>query len=429
MAAIAQLKALLGIDNTQYKAGVRDSEKATERFQKKLANVGRMIGTAFSVGAIITATRKLIDFASEIQHTADNLQVSTDTLQGLNAMALRYGVSVDVIGRALSKMLIAQDGVAKGEKRYADALAALNLDAETFINLDSAGALEAVGKAYSKASDQAGAFAAVSDLLGERIGPRLIAFMKDLGEVGLQTWINKVKEAGDLIDKELIAQLELLGTRNDQIMLRIQVGFAKFIDVIGRSAKAVGAFFGSIAGEDFSLSGYAKALVNPVHALKQVNAIRNRAMAAAADAAVTTQLEDPVLAIKKTGPKDYSDPSQMSSMADYKEAQRAAKEQANRERQEERREKQMQSVRDRFGDQIARLRERGVSAAGRGENPDELARIGGKVGFSRAGLGAADRELKLQQESFQVQQEIARLNREMSAALQDIRDNTGTGVV
>ena len=187
MAAIAQLKAMLGLDNKQYKAGVRDSTGATKKFSRELANIGRMMGAAFSVGVVVNATKRLVDFASEIRHTADNLEVTTETLQALNAMALRYGISVDLIGRALGKMLIAQDGVVKGEKIFTDALKALNIDQEKFINLDSAGALEAVGRAYGDSTDQAAAFAAVTDMLGERMGPRLTAMLKALGEEGMRS--------------------------------------------------------------------------------------------------------------------------------------------------------------------------------------------------------------------------------------------------
>jgi len=63
MAAFAQLKALLGIDTTQYKAGMRDSEGATKGFQRSLASVGRALGLAFSVGAIISFARSFMSWA------------------------------------------------------------------------------------------------------------------------------------------------------------------------------------------------------------------------------------------------------------------------------------------------------------------------------------------------------------------------------
>ena len=92
--ATAKLKAMLGMDAAQYKAGVRDATGATKKFQSGIASIGRTLIAAFSVGAIINFTKGLVNFASEIRHTADNLNVSTESLQALNATALKYGVSL-----------------------------------------------------------------------------------------------------------------------------------------------------------------------------------------------------------------------------------------------------------------------------------------------------------------------------------------------
>lgn len=151
MAAVAQLKALLGIDNKQFKAGVRDSTGETKRFQSQLASIGRQMAAAFSVGAIIQATRKVVEFASEIRHTADNLNVTTEGLQAINAAALKYGMSIDDLSKGLARLRQSQGKVADGDKEYTDALRVLNIQTEKFASADTEQALEMIARGYAAA--------------------------------------------------------------------------------------------------------------------------------------------------------------------------------------------------------------------------------------------------------------------------------------
>ena len=53
MAAVAQLKAVLGMDSREFKAGMRNATKDASTFQSNIKKVGTIIAGAFTVSAIV----------------------------------------------------------------------------------------------------------------------------------------------------------------------------------------------------------------------------------------------------------------------------------------------------------------------------------------------------------------------------------------
>ena len=228
MAAIAQLKAMLGMDTRQFKAGMRDSAKATGKLQSQLAGVGRTLGAAFSVGAIVAATKRTIEFASQVRHASDNLEISTEAYQGITASALKYGASQEAIATALGRVKDSQGKVIAGDKEYVDALNALNISADKFGKIGADKALELIAKGYATATDRAAAFEAVSALAG-RQGKNLTAFLKELADVGLQGVIDKGIEAGQVLGDDLVTQLEAAGTAIEQFERKSTIAYGSAI--------------------------------------------------------------------------------------------------------------------------------------------------------------------------------------------------------
>ena len=222
MAAIAQLKALLHLDDQQFKAGMRGSVGAAGKLQSQLASVGRTLGAAFSVGAIVAATKRTIEFACQVRHASDNLEISTESYQGLTAAALKYGSSQEAVATALGKIKDSQGKVIAGDKEYIDSLDALNISAEKFSKVGADKALEMIAKGYATATDRAAAFESVSALAG-RQGKNLTAFLKELAEVGLQGVIDKGTEAGHVMGDQFVTDLEKAGTAIEQFQRKATI--------------------------------------------------------------------------------------------------------------------------------------------------------------------------------------------------------------
>jgi len=237
MAAVAKLKALLGMDNKQFKAGMRDSKQATQSFSSSIAKIGGTLAAAFSIRAIVGFTKSVVDFASEIRHTADNLNVSTDALQALNSVSLKYGMTVEDLHKGLGKLRQSQGKVAEGDKEYTDAVELLNINLKEFEKADTARALELLAKGYAAAGGSALAFSAVQDLMG-RSAKKATAFMEELARMGLKPMIAGAKTAGMVIKEDLITELELMGTKMELIGLKSKTIWAKLVIGVVNVSKA-----------------------------------------------------------------------------------------------------------------------------------------------------------------------------------------------
>ena len=399
MAAIAQLKAVLGMDSKQFKAGVAEAEGRTKRFQDRLSSMGRSLAGAFSVVSIVRATKGLVDFASSIRHTADNLGVTTDELQGLNATALKSGVAVDALTKALAKIKDAQGNLRAGgedAKRYADALAAMGLSQKKFIQAGPAEALALVGRAYSEAGESTEAFSAISDILGERIGPRLISMLRELGDDGLQGVIDKAKEAGMVIEDELITKLELLGTRAEQTKLRVQVGFAYALDRIATGTDQSAQIAGRMsAGDSFdeAVNDTAAAATRRDVAIQNAIDERKKALAGGSE-------------IKRPG----------VDAAAHVEAYKA-----NQKMQAK-----VDAENKRYAERMRVLQEQSINVNPTGRDINRSsASMGAIFGGPRSGVAIADRQLRIAQEHRDITREIKRELEKHTEALAAIAEREG----
>jgi len=454
MGAIARLKALLGIDNKQYKAGMRASEGATKRFQRTLSSVGRTMAAAFSVGVLVSFTKRLIDFASEIRHTADNLNISTESLQALNVTALKYGITVQDQTKLLGKLRQSQGKVAEGDKEYTDAVELLNIELDKFANAGTDQALEMVARAYVEGEQSAEKYSAVLDLLG-RAGKKATAFLVELADKGVSGITKAAIEAGDVISDRLITKLELAGTRMEQLSLKTKVFGADTLEVLAEAVewwngyqRAVSKGLESVVG----LSRSAKQKVRQGALLdvfdeetgegggdgtgdkkeldklrESLRGLREKFLFNRMDEAerLATLQDRYQQSLQQTG---ATEKEQLAIVVErFKLFTKIEALQKSIQDKTERRESSIARIREAFGGQIEAGRELGAS--GIGAQVSAIARVGGQIGTSRAGLGIADRQLKIQMESAAQQRRIAQLNTEMNEAIQEIRDQlTGGGV-
>jgi uncharacterized phage infection (PIP) family protein YhgE len=420
MAAIAQLKAVLKMDNAQYKAGARGAKTETSALRKSIAAVGPTIAAAFSVGAIIAATKSIINFASEIRHTADNLEIGTDSLQALNSLTLKYGVSVEKLHKSLGKLRQSQGKVSEGDKEYTDALDALGISQAKFATAGTDEALEMLAKAYSEAEDRTLAFTAVSDLMG-RGAKDLTAAMQELSKKGLQQVTKDTKAAGDVMEEQLLTRLELAGTRMEQFWLKAKVGAAEFFDEAIAGAEIMGrtlldAFKGA---EGRGMVGV----------ISDVQTRRFGGKAKAPEAKKQSEVDF----YRKQSEQANLKQAELARATREKRARMQTKVAADNERTAQREAEKANRDRTRRDDAIARIkesgkeriqreREREISITGTGQNTDSMAQTGGFVGASRGNLGIADRQIKLAQEAAQTQKRIEKIEEKMAADIAKIEN-------
>lgn len=239
----AEIKVKSTLDNTELKSGVNEAGSTLKGFANdKIAGIKGAIAGAFSVGAVVAFGKSIVEMGGQITDMADNLGVGTDSIQALTRAAMINGVGLQDIGNALSKLKQKQDDLVGGNKQAADAFAKLGLSAREVARMGLDELYAAIGNRLANASNETEAFTAVADILGGKVGPKLAATLKEVGTQGLQSVIDKAKEAGGIMDAEVVAKLDEMGDTLDRSGLALKVFFSNVIKGVDDSGSAFGAF-------------------------------------------------------------------------------------------------------------------------------------------------------------------------------------------
>ena len=208
MAAVAKLKALLGLDTKEYRAKMRTATRQTQGFKTDLASVGAALGAAFSIRAITQATRAIMRFGSTLSDLADRAGVSTDTFQALEVAAIRAGSSPEKITNALSRLAISVGEAQKGTKTYVDWLKAVGVEVSEVESLSMEEIFTKVARTASTAARGSEEFAAAMQIIGARSGKDLIEVLRSISDEGLPALMEQAKKAGQVMDAQTVASLD-----------------------------------------------------------------------------------------------------------------------------------------------------------------------------------------------------------------------------
>jgi len=383
MAAVAQLKALLGIDNKQYKAGMRDSESAARRFQASIASVGRALGLAFSVGALISFGRRFVSWASELSIAARNVGLLTSEMIALNRIAIKSGIGVNEMQRLVSRLQSELYNAAGGSKEAAKKFEALGLSVRDLAGMDPAAQLQAVARA---ALDTGIPLQTLTDLFGERLGPRAMVALREIADEGLPA---VSKAMGDTID-----QVELFGSRWAETMDVAKQKTAEWGNAVISYIQDIAAFWGGFSAIKGTIS----------ERMEEGSAATGRAR---------QEREDALSARQSQREKERKDTAEQMVRI-FDETQQKLRDKINAE----------------YSARIAAVEARSsVAVRGRDIRADSMAAVGGMVGASRAGAGVADKMLQKAVEDARRQEEIRKLNQEQADRLAELVDRASGGGV
>ncbi len=216
MGAVAELKALLGLDPKRYNAGMKSAQKSTTVFQDGLAKVTSMVAGAFSAAAVIGFAKNVWQWGIKLSQTAEKAGLLTSEMAALNKVARQNGMDVDQAANILTKMQTKLGDAIENGGEAEKAFTNIGLSLDDLVKLSPADMLQAVARAAVESGDPLNALA---DIIGERLGPTAVATFRDLAENGLGT----IDEAlGDSADK-----VEELGDKFAKMFEEVKAGALK----------------------------------------------------------------------------------------------------------------------------------------------------------------------------------------------------------
>jgi hypothetical protein len=219
------LKTIFGMDGTGFRADLKQTMAETRAAVSNWAN----IVSGVAVAAVVALSKGAIDLAGKLSDTSQNLGINVISLQALEAQHKRNGVAQEGLTKGLEKTRAFQIDVINGDKKALETLAALNIQRARFMSLPLDQAYAAIAKSTASATDRAKAYNAASEIFGEKIGPKMQASLRELGEVGLPGVTKAAQEAGQVMSAETIAALDRAGDAIDDFKKRATVAVGSII--------------------------------------------------------------------------------------------------------------------------------------------------------------------------------------------------------
>ena len=196
-------------------SGIKTELKSLRKDLNGFVNEYATLGAGLAVGAFAALSKGAMELAGNLADASANIGINVVSLQALQAQHKRNGVSNEELTKALEKTKAAVIAAAEGDIKAEAALAKLHLTSAKLIGLPLDKQYEAISIAVSKSKNEMEAYSAVSDILGAKVGPKLMGSMKELSETGLPGVTKAAQEAGQVMSTTTIAALDKAGDAID----------------------------------------------------------------------------------------------------------------------------------------------------------------------------------------------------------------------
>ena len=220
-----ELKAIASLDGKPFEMEVTKIGNSVDKLGTgQLAGLKSMIAGAFSIGAVVSFGRSVLETMTRIKDLSIQAGISTDEFQGLSYVVRRAGADEQQLAHALSKVDKAQQDALSGNKQMIAAFDALGITQNNLIKMNPAEIFSAMSKSLSDANMTGEPLLATMDIIGMRVAPQLKSAMQDLARNGLQEVIDKSKEAGESFEKDIIQKADRIGDAWEGLVRKIKVG-------------------------------------------------------------------------------------------------------------------------------------------------------------------------------------------------------------
>jgi hypothetical protein len=436
MAAIAELKALLKMDTSQYDTSMKKTTSKTSRFQKGMSASGKKMSVAFTAGAaavaaaavavgklagkMISARAEVEAFSVQFQAFGFSAEEAADRVNQLTSIAGKTPFQLaDIVGasQTLESLTDGALGGAESMKFFGDAAAAVG---QTDLKDMSfwVGRMHAALQNGLPFIDSANALMRLKMVSGETV-----AKMREMNEAGVdggeiwELFTSKMEKFEGGMEKLAETTSGKISTMKDnwtiafaemgkamEPLTKELINFSTFIAkevTLGVSGKG---FF----EEEDEAAGVAQGQ-------KRLNRIKDQQQAKErADRKAAEQAKKE----KDERDKFVKEQVQLQKQRgeDFRKRIKARKEIGRKS------DKQIESRTDQFDEAVERIQGRRINVTGKGQDVDAMAAVGGMIGGSRGALGIADRQLQLKRESNKKQDELVKLTQEFKEDIRVIRE-------
>jgi hypothetical protein len=246
--AFLSLIARLGLNASGFEQGLRRSQSMSRRIGADISSsLKGHLAAAFGTAAIIQATRKTIEYGSQINDLSKRLGVSTDALQEFDFAAKQNGGTLEQMAGFLERIAVARSKALGGDAKALAAFGAFGVGAEDLRRSRSEDIARTIGRGLGGGDIQQ-LMPALRELGGRGAGS-LVATLQQLDELRAE-----FERLGLAISPENIAALDAAGDSLARLaaLMRSELapavafladGIKRIVGVIAVSSAALGQFF------------------------------------------------------------------------------------------------------------------------------------------------------------------------------------------
>jgi len=178
---MADVKVKIGVDGSGLKTGLQQAKGDVDRFASEasgaLSKFGASLAGVFSVGAIVGWAKSIGDTVSTIQDTADRLDITAESVQGLSDYFGESGARAQDFDKAMVKLNQSLDDARGGNEKALGSFEKLGITWEDIATKSPDEILLLIADGMKNANNPTEALASAMDVLGKS-GARLVPGLK-----------------------------------------------------------------------------------------------------------------------------------------------------------------------------------------------------------------------------------------------------------
>jgi len=296
---IGALRVTLGLDSAQFSSGMaksrREAATSATAIQKSLKGINSALTgltAGLTAGLLVQTAHRALEYASSLGEVAQQLGVSTKSLQEYRYAASQVGISQDEMDKALGKLTITLGQVAAGAKAPTKALEAIGLTARDVAGKETGEAARVIAEALTKVEDRSQR-AAVEVALFGRAGAKLDTLLAG-GRKGIDELARAANELGLVLSDEQIQNADATADKLSEVK---QVLEARIAGTVADNADSIVKLADSLSKLAASIVDFMA--TNPTAAYAALGALAGRvagpygAIAGAAGGAIYGYVNNP----------------------------------------------------------------------------------------------------------------------------------------
>ena len=202
----------IALDGSGWKRGMDKAKADANAFSSGLGGIKNAIAGAFTLGAIVSFSKHVIETASHINDLSARLGVSTDYLQEMQFVMKANGGTVDDLTSAFEKLATARADALSGNAGKLESFQKFGISAQKLQSINAQEMLDTIAEQFKKFGRSDALISAFRDLGGKGAGVLVPAFVE-----GLESGRQKARDAGAVMSEETVHALDNAGDEFDAL--------------------------------------------------------------------------------------------------------------------------------------------------------------------------------------------------------------------